>query len=119
MKRLTIIMFIFSLITLLSAQNAWINEVHYDNYGGDVDEFIEVVIENAGSYSLADFTISLYNGNGGVVYDSATLNNFTAGTTSGDFSFYYLTYPANGIQNGPDAIALSYQGSIVGTQFLS
>ena len=33
---------------LLSAQNAWINELHYDNASTDVNEFIEVVIETPG-----------------------------------------------------------------------
>ena len=28
--------------------NAWINELHYDNAGTDVNELVEVVIENAG-----------------------------------------------------------------------
>jgi hypothetical protein len=42
----------------LMAQNVWINEVHYDNTGTDADEFIEVVLENPGSYSLADFAIT-------------------------------------------------------------
>jgi len=39
--------------------NAWINEIHYDNTGGDDGEFIEIVIENPGSYTLSDFRVDL------------------------------------------------------------
>ncbi len=105
---------------LLWAQNAWINEIHYDNFGTDENEFIEVVIENADSYNLADFAVSLYNGNDGAVYDTKTLDQFTKGATVDNFTFFYYTYPVNGIQNGqPDGMALSYQGNLISGQFLS
>lgn len=116
---LFITMFSFLWISLLG-QNAWVNEVHYDNDLGDVGEFMEVVIENPGSYSLADFSIVLYNGNGGASYDTKTLDLFTVGNTSGNFTFFSYTYPSNGIQNGaPDGFALSYQGTAISGQFLS
>ena len=44
----------------IMAQNAWLNELHYDNSGTDVGEFLEIVIENPGSYSLSDFSVYLY-----------------------------------------------------------
>lgn len=98
------------------APNAWINEFHYDNDGGDTGEFIEVVIEDATGYNLADFTVTLYNGNGGSSYDSETLNNFTVGTAYGAFTVY-TWYPSS-IQNGaPDGFSLDYNGTII--QFLS
>jgi len=58
------LLFVFLVFFAFSslAQNAWINEIHYDNASGDVNEFIEVVIENAGSYTLSDFSVILYNG---------------------------------------------------------
>jgi len=91
----------FILFTLLSftgmSQNAWINEIHYDNASTDVNEFIEVVIQDAGSYSLADFSVVLYNGNGGASYDTKTLDLFTAGSTVNGFTMFYYIYPANGI----------------------
>ncbi len=102
------------------AQNAWINEIHYDNTGTDAGEFIEVVIQNAGSYTLADFSVVLYNGNNGLSYDTKTIDLFTAGAVSNGYSLFYYTYPANGIQNGaPDGMALAYQGSVVSGQWLS
>ncbi len=102
------------------AINAWINEIHYDNDSGDVGEMVEIAIEDAGSYLLSDFEVHRYNGNGGTTYGDNGLDEFTEGATVGDFTFYYITYPANGLQNGaPDGLALVYQGSVVTGQFLS
>ena len=102
----------------LSAQNIWINELHYDNSGSDVGEFIEVVLENPGSYTLSDFTVTLYNGSNGTSYASETMDNFTVGNTSGNFTFY--TWYHAGIQNGaPDGMCIDYQGTVVTGQFLS
>ncbi len=117
-------LFLSTLLTVfvlwLAGQNAWINELHYDNTGTDVGEFIEVAIENAGSYTLSDFEVYLYNGNGGASYDIKALDAFTTGTTSNGFTLYYYDYPTNGIQNGaPDGMALVYQGTVISGQFLS
>jgi len=102
----------------IQAQNAWINELHYDNDGSDVGEFLEIVIENPGSYNLSDFDVYLYNGNSGDSYDSESVGNFTVGATVGSFTIYYW-YPAS-IQNGaPDGLSLSYQGDLISGQFLS
>ncbi len=123
MKKITITAFLLLMIQLImQSQNAWINEIHYDNTSTDVDEIIEVVIENAGSYNLVDFQVDLYNGYNGTVYDTRTLDNYTVGTTSGNFTLYYLNYTNAGasIQNGaPDGMALSYQSTLITGQFLS
>ena len=105
--------------------NAWINEFHYDNAGADVNEFVEVVIENPGLYNLANFAVVLYNGNGGVTYQTDLLSTFTAGPVVNGFQLFTKDTYTGGIQNGaPDGLALSYFGSVVaaGTsnaQFLS
>lgn len=102
------------------SQNAWINEIHYDNAGADVGEFIEVVIENAGNYTLSNFSVVLYNGNNGNSYDTKTLDQFTAGAVSGNFSIFYFTFPQDGIQNGaPDGMCLAYQSALISGQWLS
>jgi len=56
MKRLFVIILLFFLATtyIASQPNAWINEIHYDNTGGDVGEFVEVVIENPGGSDLLE-----------------------------------------------------------------
>jgi len=99
----------------LSAQNAWINEFHYDNDGGDSGEFVEVVIEDASSYDLSLFTLNLYNGSDGEAYDSFTLDNFIEGNIENSFTFYHKDI--SGIQNGPDAFSLDYDGTVL--QFIS
>ncbi|MFZ2322124.1 MAG: T9SS type A sorting domain-containing protein [Ignavibacteriaceae bacterium] len=118
MKKILLAVLLFNSYLLL-AQNAWINEIHYDNDGADVDEFVEVILQNSETYTLSDFSIVLYNGSGGASYDTKTLDQFTFGTTDptdNSFSYYYLLIP--GIQNGaPDGISLAYSGSVI--QFLS
>lgn len=102
------------------AQNAWINEIHYDNANSDVNESVEVVIEDADVYNLADFSLVLYNGGNGAVYNTKTLDLFTMGSVYESYSFFDYVYPANGMQNGaPDGLALAYQGVLVSNQFLS
>ncbi len=97
--------------------NAWINEFHYDNDGADVGEFVEVVIENAGSINLADFQVDLYNGSNGTSYDQKTLDDFTEGNTTDGFTFFSTEIV---MQNGaPDGLALSFQGTLISGQFLS
>jgi hypothetical protein len=102
------------------AQNAWINEIHYDNANSDVNESVEVVIQDAESYNLADFSLVLYNGGNGATYNTKTLDIFTTGAVSQGYSFFYYVYPSNGMQNGaPDGLALAYQGILISGQFLS
>ena len=120
MKQINVVFILFSLAVSLAAQNIWLNEFHYDNVGTDEGEFIEVVLEDAGTYTLSDFTITLYNGNGCITYDSKTLDLFTVGITSENFTLYYYEFPGGGIQNGaPDGIAIDYQGTLIPGQFLS
>jgi hypothetical protein len=102
------------------SQNVWLNEIHYDNVGTDQGEFLEIALQNPGNYNLADFAVTLYNGNNGGLYDTKTLDQFTAGISSEGITLYYLVFPENGIQNGEeDGLAISYQGTVVPGQFLS
>ena len=119
MKRLFVLVYLSFLTAIYTfGQNAWINEFHYDNTGTDTNEFVEIVIENPGSYALSDFTVTLYTGNDGTSYDSQALDNFDVGDTEGNYTFY-TWYPSS-IQNGaPDGLALSYQGTVITGQFLS
>ncbi|MCB0526630.1 MAG: hypothetical protein KDC86_19090, partial [Saprospiraceae bacterium] len=95
----------------------WINEFHYDNTGTDVGEFVEVA--GTAGLDLSDYQIVLYNGNGGVVYDTDNLSGFIDDEGSG-FGAVSLSYPSNGIQNGaPDGIALVQISSNMVLQFIS
>ena len=89
----------------------WINEIHYDNYGSDEGEFIEIVA--IASMDVFSASITLYNGNNGSVYYNIALSQFTEGATQYGYTFYYYLFPQNGIQNGaPDGIALYNGGSL-------
>jgi predicted extracellular nuclease len=97
------------------AQDLWINEFHYDNDGGDVGEFVEVVVADSVGTAPASIEVVLYNGSNGTSYGTHSLDTFTATTVSG-FTIYDKAI--SGIQNGgPDGIALVEGGALV--QFLS
>ncbi len=94
----------------------WINEFHYDNSGGDLNEFVEVVVSPDELTPLSDITLTLYNGNGGSSYGSHALDTFTEGDTVDGFTIYYKEI--SGIQNGaPDGMSLDLSGSLV--EFIS
>lgn len=96
---------------------AWINEFHYDDASTDEGEFIEVVIQDTG-WDLSLFTITLYNGGDNSAYNTFTIQaDYTLGDQVGNYKVFYDPLPVNGIQNGPDGIALSYNGTLI--QFLS
>ncbi len=100
------------------------SEIHYDNSGVDVGESIEV-FGPAGT-DLTGWSIVLYDGNGGVTYNTTTLSG-TIPATCGTSGVVVTVYPENGIQNGsPDGMALvdasnnvvqfiSYEGSFAAT----
>jgi len=101
-----------------------ISELHYDNNGADVGEAIEV--EGPAGTDLTDWTVVLYNGNGGVAYNTTVLSGAIADRCSGR-GVVVLDYPQDGIQNGsPDGLALvdaddqvveflSYEGTFTAT----
>ena len=101
--------------------NVFINELHYDNAGGDTGEFVEIA--GLAGTDLTGWKIVLYNGatSGGTalkVYDTKTLSGVLANQQNG-FGTISIAYPTDGIQNGsPDGVALvDAAGNVV--QFLS
>lgn len=94
----------------------FINEIHYDNTSTDVGEAIEIA--GPAGTDLTGWSIVLYNGSGGAVYDTDALSGVIV-DQQGGYGTVVLTYPTNGIQNGsPDGIALVDASSTV-VQFLS
>ncbi|MFO7902558.1 MAG: PEP-CTERM sorting domain-containing protein [Planctomycetota bacterium] len=93
----------------------WINELHYDNDGADEQEFVEVAAPAAFT-DLSNVTLTLYNGNGGKPYVSATgLDSFSTSETVDGYTFYAHDVS---LQNGaPDGLALTHGGDVL--QFLS
>ena len=99
-----------------SATAVFINEIHYDNTGTDVGEAIEIA--GPAGTDLTDWSLLLYDGNGGVLYNTQALAGVIP-NQGGAFGFVVVNYPQNGIQNGsPDGIAL-VNGSGQVVQFLS
>ncbi|MEO1466146.1 MAG: endonuclease, partial [Cyanobacteria bacterium J06633_1] len=91
-------------------------ELHYDNDGTDTGEAIEIA-GSAGT-DLSGWSVELYNGNGGSLYNTTNLSGTIPDQDNG-FGTVAINYPSNGIQNGsPDGIALvDSNGEVV--QFLS
>lgn len=98
------------------AQNAWINEFHYDNSGTDAGEFVEIAASSALT-DLAAVRLTLYNGGDGSPYGSShLLSSFTPGETLSGFTLYYKMI--GGLQNGaPDGLSLDLGGNVL--DFLS
>jgi len=105
-----------------------INEIDYDQPGGDMAEFVEIKNVGPNGEGLAGITLELINGTGGgaTVYDSIDLPNvlLPAGeylVVCGDSTLVSncdldVTPDNNLIQNGaPDAVALVQAGVIVDT----
>ena len=94
----------------------WINELHYDNDGDDVGEAVELA--GVAGTDLTGWTLELYNGAGGTVYDTTSLSDTVPDQQDG-FGTVAVSYPPNGLQNGsPDGLALvDASGGVV--QFLS
>jgi hypothetical protein len=96
------------------AASVFFNEIHYDNTGTDTGEAIEIAGQ-AGT-DLTGWSILLYNGNGGAVYDTINLSGIIMEQQNG---FGTLYFSRAGIQNGaPDGLALIDSTSNV-IQFLS
>jgi predicted extracellular nuclease len=91
----------------------FVSEVHYDDAGTDAGEFVEVQVP-AGS-SSAGLSVVLYNGGNGAVYDTDPLPAVTA--PAGAPAVAVVEYPVNGVQNGPDGVALVRDGAVL--EFLS
>ena len=106
--------------------NVFINEFHYDNIGGDQNEFVEIA--KPVGVDVSGWTIELYNGTATNrrVYETVAVPDESAfGNPSGGYHFGVIALPPNGLQNGgPDGIALvdgngdvveflSYEGSFV------
>jgi DNA/RNA endonuclease G (NUC1) len=95
-----------------------VSEFHYDNNSTDVNEAIE--IEGDAGVDLSGWSLVLYTGNGGTVYNTISLGGVFANTCNGRGA---ISFPVPGLQNGgletpePDGFALVNGTTVV--QFLS
>lgn len=90
----------------------YISEIHYDNAGADVDEFVEVTLP-AGT-SSSGLSVVLYNGNGGASYGSYAPSSPVTAPADASAAVVVQVPASPGLQNGsPDGLAL-----VRGTQVL-
>ncbi|MCF6270537.1 MAG: tandem-95 repeat protein [Melioribacteraceae bacterium] len=82
------------------------------------NEFIEIGLDESVT-NLADYSIHLYEGTNGTVYQTLTLDQLTLGTKTGNYQTYVYTFEGNQLQEEPAGIALSYTGTVVEGQFFS
>ncbi|MEZ6131872.1 MAG: choice-of-anchor I family protein [Planctomycetaceae bacterium] len=82
----------------------WINEFHYDDDAGDLNEFVEVA-GTAGT-DLTGWTIVHYNGNGGGVISTINLSGTIDDEGSSGFGALEFSGEPSGFQNGNDGFAL-------------
>jgi len=98
---------------------AWINEIHYDNTGGDVVEFVEIA--GTADLNLTGWSIVAYNGADGLVYNTLALSG-SIKEQEGGFGTQGFLMP--GLQNDVEGLALvdnygevyafiSYEGSFM------
>ena len=118
MKKITLFFSFLMIAFAVSAQSVFINEIHYDNSGGDLNEGVEIA--GPAGTNLAGWTLEFYNGSNGDLYNSIAL--FGTIDDEGASGYGALSYPLAGIQNGGapegDGIALIDASSNI-VQFLS
>lgn len=95
----------------LALPHAWINEIHYDNSGTDVNEFVEVVVESPEDHYMGDLVLYMYNGYDGRIYCLDSIDEFETGDRLGDFQFY--TWYQRGIQNDTEGMLLVFKDTLV------
>lgn len=127
--KLKLLLIPFAICFFLAMQNGFsqttfINEIHYDNAGGDVEEAVEIA--GVSGTDLTGWSIALYNGSNGTVYNTVSLSGTIPDQQDG-FGTVIEVLPSNGLQNGaPDGLALvdntdtviqflSYEGTITAT----
>lgn len=105
-----------------AAGTPWINEIHYDNDGADVNEGVELA--GPAGLALSGWSLVLYNGNDGAPYRTVTLSGTIPSQQGGAGTRWF---PIAGLENGgQDAIALlapggqvaqflGYEGALTGT----
>lgn len=112
------------------AEGLVINEVDYDQPGGDTMEFVELYNGSAQAIDLSGYSLELINGSNAEVYGTIDLSVLPAPLAAGE----YLVLGASNLldtitadlelaidvamQNGPDAVRLLASGNVVVDQLV-
>ena len=115
MKENYFFLVMFLMTTFCYTQTIFINEIHYENDGADVDEGVE--ISGPSGTDLSGYEIRLYNGSDGGIY--GTILNLSGIIPNQQNNRGTLWFSQSGMQNGaPDGLALVDNLGVV-IQFLS
>lgn len=87
-------------------QHPWINEIHYENSGPDVNEGVEIA--GTAGLDLGCYRIYLYDGATGNTYGSPLA--LSGSLADENLGYGTQWFAINGLQNGIDGIALVYEG---------
>ncbi len=113
---------VFNLTVIDNDAKLWINEIHYDNVGGDVNERIEIA--GSAGIDLTGYRIYHYNGTGGTILSFKSISGIIVEIDAG---LGVKNIPFVGLQNDVEAIALvdptgnvlqffSYEGLVTATE---
>lgn len=110
MKSLRIILGLILASPVFFGQSPFINEIHYDNSGGDIDEGVEVIFP--AGIDIDCYQIEAYNGGDSTVYNTTAISSTYLEDACG---FDAVWTPISGLQNGPaEAIALVFEPTLSG-----
>lgn len=123
MKKIFLVCMAYTISSIFYAQTIFINEIHYNNTGGDVNEGIEIA--GPAGTNLSGYEVRFYNSFGNYY---STILNLTGIIPNQHNNLGTLWFSYDGIQNGPadglvliDSVGnlvqfLSYEGTIVGAE---
>ncbi len=102
----------------VAAQSVFINEIHYDNEGTDVEEGVEVA--GPAGTDLSGYDLVFYNGTTGALVSSAHTLALSGTLANAGSGWGFAWFPKSGIENGsPDGVALLRRATSEVVQFLS
>ncbi|REE83577.1 putative secreted protein (Por secretion system target) [Lutibacter oceani] len=114
MKKIYLLVVTTFVVTLSFGQtDVFINEIHYDNSGADIDEGIEIA--GPSGTDLSGWSLLFYNGVDGTIYDTKALSGLIPNLQNNRGTVWFLN--AN-IQNDIEGIALLDPNNFI-VQFLS
>lgn len=83
---------VFECVFCLIIDDIFISEFYYDNVGGDVNEFVEVVVFSEFEGDLFGIEVVFYNGSNNIFYDSEIFDNFSEGSIVSGIIYYYFEF---------------------------
>ncbi len=115
MKKIYLFWVAFCVTIFLHGQTIFINEIHYDNDGVDIDEGVEIA--GPAGTDLAGYEVRLYNGSNGATYSTIVhLSGIIPNQQNGYGTFWFDVELQNG---SPDGLALVAPDGTTVLQFLS